>query len=312
MDKILERKIISEYKKGVGSTTISKITGIQKKKILTILNNHNLIRKRDRCKSLDIKQDGEKYYITRNCPKCGREIKTTSKDKIVACRNYFNSVNGNCKCPKCVSDSLSGEGNPFYGKKHKQESIDKISKSRVGKGVGEKNSMNNPKWRKKASENLNKKWRDGKMEHARKIMSDKIKETRRLGKIKSTITSKAEKNIIEELMTIGYNPIHSFRVDTKICDIFIPKLNLIIEYFGDYWHCNPNKYDSNYFNEKKGKFAWELWEYDRKKLEIIKSYGYNLEVIWETDYKSDKSIIKNIITKYDTNIRISPEPSRTD
>jgi len=31
------------------------------------------------------------------------------------------------------------------------------------------------------------------MEHVRKIMSDKLKETRRLGKIKSGITSKKEK-----------------------------------------------------------------------------------------------------------------------
>ena len=35
-----------------------------------------------------------------------------------------------------------------------------------------------------------------------------------------------------------------------MCDIFLPDLNLIIEYFGDYWHCNPLKYDANYFNQK--------------------------------------------------------------
>lgn len=87
---------------------------------------------------------------------------------------------------------------------------------------------------------------------------------------------------------------------------------MIIEYFGDYWYCNPKKYDANYFNEKKSKFAHELWEYDREKLELIKSYGYNLEVIWEGDYKHNQTIIKTIIKKYDTNFKFAPEPSRKD
>jgi hypothetical protein len=34
------------------------------------------------------------------------------------------------------------------------------------------------------------------MEHARQIMSDKMKETRRLGKIKSVVRSKKEKEIV--------------------------------------------------------------------------------------------------------------------
>ena len=65
--------------------------------------------------------------------------------------------------------------------------------------------------------------------------------------------------------------------------MYIPSLNLIIEYFGDYWHCNHKQYESDFFNKKKGKFAWELWDYDKKKNERIKSYGYNLEVVWEGD-----------------------------
>ena len=35
------------------------------------------------------------------------------------------------------------------------------------------------------------------------------------------------------------------------CDFVVPELKLCIEYFGDYWHCNPKKYDANYLNKKK-------------------------------------------------------------
>jgi G:T-mismatch repair DNA endonuclease (very short patch repair protein) len=88
-------------------------------------------------------------------------------------------------------------------------------------------------------------------------------------------------------------------------------LNLIIEYNEDYWHCNPKKYDKNYFNQKKSKYAWQLWEYDQSKLDLIKSKGYNIEVIWEFDFKSNKTIIEEIIFKYERQQKNStPERSQ--
>ena len=114
------------------------------------------------------------------------------------------------------------------------------------------------------------------------------------------------KTIINEIKKLGYNVKHSLKVDSKICDIYIPSLNLIIEYFGDYWHCNPKKYDSNFFNKKKSKFAWELWDYDKKKIDLIKSYGYNLEVVWEGDLKLNNKLIEIIIQNYVTKFNSTP------
>jgi G:T-mismatch repair DNA endonuclease (very short patch repair protein) len=84
----------------------------------------------------------------------------------------------------------------------------------------------------------------------------------------------------------------------KIFDIFIPTINLLIEYNGDYWHCNPNKYLSDYFNHKKNKTAKEIWEYDLNKLYLAKNNGYNCLVIWESDYKKNKNIILKLIKDY--------------
>jgi G:T-mismatch repair DNA endonuclease (very short patch repair protein) len=154
--------------------------------------------------------------------------------------------------------------------------------------------------RKKLSESLKKSWESGKLEETRKKMSEILKNTRRLGKIKSVNKSKKEKELCIILKNMGYQVISSLRVDTKTCDIFIPKLNLIIEYFGDYWHCNPNKYNAEYFNVKKGLTAKEIWDYDNTKLELIKNYGYNLEVIWETELKLNNDKLLNIINKYDS------------
>ena len=69
-------------------------------------------------------------------------------------------------------------------------------------------------------------------------------------------------------------------------------------------------YESDYFHKKKNKYAWEIWEYDKNKLEFIKNNGYTLEVIWESDFKNNNKIIKHIIEKYVTNNSSTPERSR--
>jgi G:T-mismatch repair DNA endonuclease (very short patch repair protein) len=292
-----ETFIINEYLSGKSSLVLEKELGVSKPTILKILKKYDIIRKRDRCKSLDINKINDKYVVLRKCPKCNDDVIVSSNNPTITCRNYFQLIESLCR--KCSFISQIGEGNPFFGKSHTESSKKKISNSRKNKAMGDKNSMSNLIWRKKASDNLKKKWDRGEMEHIRKIMSDTIKETIRLGKFKSVIRSKKEKEIIVELEKMGYFVIHSFKVETKICDIFIPTLNLIIEYNGDYWHCNPKKYDSDYFNQKKQKTAKELWEYDKTKVDLIIKNGYILEIVWESDLKEDNTLINKLIKKYD-------------
>jgi very-short-patch-repair endonuclease len=116
------------------------------------------------------------------------------------------------------------------------------------------------------------------------------------GKKNSINRSKKEK----EIKNMGYQVKHSLKIDTKICDIYIPKLNLIIEYNGDYWYCNPKKYDASYYHQVKKKTAQELWEYDNNKIDLIKSNGYFFEVVWESELKSNPQIINNLIKKHES------------
>jgi G:T-mismatch repair DNA endonuclease (very short patch repair protein)/predicted RNA-binding Zn-ribbon protein involved in translation (DUF1610 family) len=296
MTEKLKKTIISEYLKGKGSTTLVKELKLSKPTILKILNDAGVIRKRDRCKSLDIELLDDKYVTYRNCPTCKERLIVSTTNHSITCRNYFNSLEQNCK--KCSLELQKGEGNPFYGKKHNKNSLEKISKSRKGKGCGENNSMANPKHRKKSGDKIREKWKNGEMEHARKIMSNTLKTMRKTGKIKSVIVSKKEKEIVGEIRKMGYKVIPSFRIESKVCDVYVPELNLIIEYNGDYWHCNPIKYCSDYYHQVKKKTAKEMWDYDEKKVDLIKKYGYNLEVVWETELKNDNKKINHIIQKY--------------
>ena len=62
----------------------------------------------------------------------------------------------------------------------------------------------------------------------------------------------------------------------------------IIEFNGDYWHCNPMIYKCDYFNKTKQKTASEIWEYDKRKIKCAELHGYKVLTIWESEYNKDK------------------------
>lgn len=80
-------------------------------------------------------------------------------------------------------------------------------------------------------------------------------------------------------------------------DFFNSKLNKCIEFHGDFWHCNPDKYNADHKHRITNKTASEIWEYDITKKEFIENeMGCEYLTIWESEYKKDKkSTIKKCI-----------------
>ena len=70
----------------------------------------------------------------------------------------------------------------------------------------------------------------------REFISEQIKNNIRLGKLTTQNKSKKEVEIKNFLINSGFDVTPYFKVGTKICDFYLPKLNLILEYYGDYWH----------------------------------------------------------------------------
>lgn len=64
--------------------------------------------------------------------------------------------------------------------------------------------------------------------------------------------------------------------------------NKVIEFNGDYWHCNPETYESTYYHNHKKMTANEIWIADNIKIEAIKNRGYDVLIIWENNYKQNK------------------------
>lgn len=64
--------------------------------------------------------------------------------------------------------------------------------------------------------------------------------------------------------------------------------NKIIEFNGDFWHMNPDIYDSDYCHPYTNLSAEEKWNIDEIKIECAFQNGYDVLTIWESEYKENK------------------------
>lgn len=80
----------------------------------------------------------------------------------------------------------------------------------------------------------------------------------------------------------------------KYCflDFYMPEENKAIEFYGDYWHCNPKIY-SDYelvlFPYNKSIVAKDVRDKDNERIEAIKKeIGCDILIVWENDYINNK------------------------
>lgn len=75
---------------------------------------------------------------------------------------------------------------------------------------------------------------------------------------------------------------------------------LVLNIHGDYWHCNPNKYAKNEIVFRNGveKKVSDIWHYDMVRDKILKSKGYDIINIWESDFYNNKEFIIKKLKNY--------------
>lgn len=73
--------------------------------------------------------------------------------------------------------------------------------------------------------------------------------------------------------------------ETKIKpDGYNPITNTIYEFWGDFWHGNPDIYNPDIINPKTKTTFGDLYEQTNNKITLIKQSGYNLIQMWENDF----------------------------
>jgi len=250
----------------------------------------------------------------KNCLKCGKKV---SKN----CHLGY--------CNRCRD--RSGKNNPFYGKKHKKETIERTRKKL---SIITKKLWQDPKYSTRHSKMLKKLWQNStyrekvikgtskprresfKKEQServkqwyknnpiqREIRSKQMKESWRLGKIEPNINSINESKIEKEFRAKLKRKLPSRKVRKSTIRIknkwFYPDVridkNIIIEFYGNYWHANPLTYKSNEIVHHNFT-AKQIWNNDKERIKILENNGFRVFIVWQDEYQNNKNkIINNII-----------------
>ena len=91
-------------------------------------------------------------------------------------------------------------------------------------------------------------------------------------------------------MGVPQDPAHrnvTIKIDKRIfkLDGFDLQTNTVYEFNGDYYHGNPDRFDPDKINKTAHKTFRELHEKTLAKEAALKSAGYNVISIWESDFK---------------------------
>ena len=130
----------------------------------------------------------------------------------------------------------------------------------------------------------------------------------------SIISQKIFDSISKKLenVTIYYGENEYFFYDKSksiyyLIDFYIKELNFGIEFQGDLWHANPQRYNEDDIPIKFDKnmmTAKQIWERDRVKQEFLKTKLSKLIIIWESDLvkRGLDTIINEILIEINKNL----------
>lgn len=193
---------------------------------------------------------------------------------------------GDLKSEKRVSKIISTRKQKFASGEY--DYIKDAIKNRDGVALGKKISISN----KGIAKPKPKGFGEGRI-HSQ-ATKDKMSNTAIENLIKSGKTRRSGleigfENVLQEL---NLNFTHSYYVESikKIYDFYLPDHNILIEVDGDFWHCNPKK-----FNEPVCKSQEINLINDEFKNKWAQENGYKLLRFWEDDINNNIKLVKQIL-----------------
>ena len=95
-------------------------------------------------------------------------------------------------------------------------------------------------------------------------------------------------NQLKQGQMLGYTFYRQKPIDNYIVDGFDPITNTVYEFYGDYWHGNPNKKYNSDINMKSKTLFSELYQNTINRERYLISKGFNIISIWEDDFIKQK------------------------
>lgn len=76
--------------------------------------------------------------------------------------------------------------------------------------------------------------------------------------------------------------------ESCVCDILIDgkvaNHDVVIEFYGNYWHCHPGVFGPEDFHEQIGMCAEDVWKRDRDKIRQLTTNGVSVIIVWEHEF----------------------------
>jgi very-short-patch-repair endonuclease len=72
-------------------------------------------------------------------------------------------------------------------------------------------------------------------------------------------------------------------------DFVVTDNKKVIEFNGDMWHANPKIYSENDIVPILGITAKQIWKKDEERAKFLEENGWQLKVIWESEFKKNKN-----------------------
>lgn len=123
----------------------------------------------------------------------------------------------------------------------------------------------------------------------------------RFSNIAYELTLQLSKRFSENKIYFGEN---EFKVKTDehyyYVDYYDQTLNIVVEFYGDYYHFNPIKYkgDEHYFILNENDKVQDKWVNDEKRInDIQKTLNCKVIIIWESTYRQNKKHIIDLLEK---------------
>lgn len=109
--------------------------------------------------------------------------------------------------------------------------------------------------------------------------------------------NKIEQKVFDILKRLNVKFEAQIEIDKYNVD-FLVNGKYIVECYGDFWHCNPQKYKPSYFNKGKKKTAQEIWARDLERKKRFEELGYSFMYLWETDINDHTKKVKSKLKRY--------------
>ncbi len=98
--------------------------------------------------------------------------------------------------------------------------------------------------------------------------------------------SKGQQELLDSVKYLGF--VGNYQISEMNVDLCNPDLKLVIEYNGDVYHCNPKHWEENEYSNLIKMTAGEKWKKDATRYEMLNKMGYQVIVVWESDWIMNK------------------------